>query len=144
VLLHDIKQDSACSALAEAYHFLYDDMEDLPPASPALSLYCHPSRVKQLEQQPDALDQAGMLNQYTLAKGETLKILESKENTPAWVASSQRYLEQSMGEMLKGDPDSYTSKPSPTRQGVEEALSFLSKVLESHASPGNDVKEGPQ
>lgn len=144
VLLHEVKEDTECYALAKAYRFLYDEVENLPPPSPALALYCHPSHVKQIEQLPNAIDQARMLHQYTLAKGETLKILESKENTPTWVASSQRYLEQSLAEMLKGDASSSAFVPSSTQQGVEEALSFLSDVLERHASSGSDVKEDPR
>jgi hypothetical protein len=140
VLLQEVKEDSQCQTLAETYSFLYDGTRDTPPSSPALALYCHPSRVKQVVQQPDDIDQQSILNQFTLAKGETLKIMESKGNTPSWVASSQRYLEQSVAQLLKSEPTSSSSKPSATREGVEEALSFLSDTLERYASSSGDFE----
>ncbi len=140
VLLQEVRGDPGCQTLAEVYSFLYDEMRDTPPSSPALALYCHPSRVKQIAQQPGDINQESILNQYTLAKGETLKIMEAKENTPSWVASSQRYLERSVAELIETEPTSSSSVPSATRQGVEEALSFLSDTLVRHAPAASDVK----
>ncbi len=140
VLLQEVRGDPGCQTLAEVYSFLNDEMRDMPPSSSALALYCHPSRVKQIAQQPGDINQESILNQYTLAKGETLKIMESKENTPSWVASSQRYLEQSVAELIETEPTSSSSEPSATRQGVEEALSFLSDTLVRHAPAESDVK----
>lgn len=140
VLLQEVKEDAQFQTLAEAYSFLYDGTRDTPPSSPALALYCHPSQVKQIVQQPDDMDQQSILTQFTLAKGETLKIMESKGNTPPWVASSQRYLEQSVAQILKAEPPSPSSKSSATREGVEEALSFLSDTLERHASSSGELE----
>ena len=140
VLLQKVKEDTRCRDLAKAYNFLYGETRGTPPSSPALELYCHPSQVKQIAQQSDDVDQQSILNQFTLAKGETLKILESKGNAPSWVASSQRYLEQLVAQLLKAEPPSSASEPNATRKGVEEALRFLSDTLERHASSSGDLE----
>jgi hypothetical protein len=140
ILLHEVKRDVLFNTVAQAYSLIFDDMRDKVPSSPALAFYCHPGQVKQIAPQPGDVDQESLLNQYTLAKGETLQILESKETTPSWIASSQRYLEQSVADLVSTEPLASSSTLSPMQHGVGEALSFLSDSIMRHASSANDLK----
>lgn len=142
ILLHETVVDPDDLALTQTYLFLCNEAQDALPSSPAIALYCHPNRIKKTAQPEDEINQTQMLNQYTLAKGETLKIMQSKENTPTWIASSQRYLEQSVADIMNANTNSSVS--SATQEGTKEALSFLSDILERHASSGSSLKEGSQ
>jgi hypothetical protein len=131
VVLHEIREDPSSLTLVRTYRFLCNEEQDALPSSPAIALYCHPSRVKQTADPANEIDQKNLMTSYTLAKGKTLKHIQSKDNTPAWIASSQRYLEQSVADLLNAEADSST--PSAVQEGTKEALSFLSELLERHA-----------
>jgi hypothetical protein len=131
VLLHEIMEDPSSLTLVRTYRFLCNEEQDALPSSPAIALYCHPSRIQQTTNPTDEIDQESLMTRYTLAKGKTLKHIQSKNNTPAWIASSQRYLEQSVADLLNAEAD--PSTPSAAQEGTKEALSFLSELLERHA-----------
>lgn len=103
VLHHEMRMDHNCTAMAEAYAFLFGHEAVPPPVSPALFLYCHPSR---LEQQPAAaleLEQGvvrgipkGVMPEPEpdIAMDALSSLYESGENVPAWIAATERYVEQ--------------------------------------------------
>jgi hypothetical protein len=132
ILLHELHGDGNAESLAQAYRFLYNGGEGVPIASPTVTLYCHPNRLRQFaERQPEAA-QMDALNQYTLTTGDTLKVLESVEPTPSWVASSQRFLEQSTAIMLQETP--VVSSGAAVHQGAQEAMEYLSGLVGRHVS----------
>jgi hypothetical protein len=145
VLIHETIVDSNLIDVGEAYRFLYNAEQDTLPSSAAVGLYSHPARVRQLSPDIAQTEQAQELSDYTLAKGQTLQILEAHMNTPVWVASSQRYLEQSAAEVLSAGQSS--AAQSPTQAGEEEALKLLADVLERHATsslvPNTDAEPAP-
>jgi hypothetical protein len=136
VFLHDIVQDIDGEALAKAYRFLYSEVQTDPPCSPAVSLYSNPRRLSESKSEINDADARQALKTYTLAKGATQKILDSKENTPSWIAASQRYLEQLMAE---AELDRQDSDSSPSRRGTEEALKMISELIERHISTTEPV-----
>ncbi len=142
VFLHEIKTDPTASVLAKTYRFLTDESCELVQASQAISLYCHPSRLKKFVPRLPISDQRILLDRYTLAKGATLEALQSPDNPPTWIASSQRYLEQSTAEMLKASKD--FSIQDAVQQGVARALRFLSTTLEQHAAQQEVEIQRPQ
>jgi hypothetical protein len=115
ILLHDMRAPGAREALSETYRFLYAGGET--PASPAISLFCHPHRITGA-----GADEASnrLLEEYTLA-GRLGEQLAGDKRT--WLAASQRKLEATAGELAsaaEADPDS--SGRLRARRLVLEAL----------------------
>ena len=131
VLIQQDRPDIVPGLHGETYGFLCNPDADTPPASDGLLLYCHPWKIKQVADEADEGIQADWLNQYTLAKAEIIEVLQTDQNTPNWVAASQRYLENCTAEILNESQDWHAA--SATRQGEEEALRILSDVLTRHA-----------
>ncbi|MGH8653855.1 MAG: hypothetical protein ACREYE_17545 [Gammaproteobacteria bacterium] len=122
VLMHDMAHPDSCRALGAAYRFLYT-AEQPAPASPAISLHCHPFREAGVA--PD--DQSDrLLDQFTLAGklGDRLK----NSSQPVWLAASQRILEATAGDLaaaVEADPDS----------GRKRARDFVLDALTEYANP---------
>ncbi len=143
LLLHDFAEDSSCGGLGAAFRFLFN-RTGIAPATPAISLYCHPDYVR-----PEVSDSygiepaAGKLGQLTLAQNEACrKLLQSKDATPGWLAKSQRVLEKSAAELERTEP--FEDTPSATRAGSERALSFVADVLSRFAtSPPSEPSDQP-
>lgn len=158
--------------LEAAYRFLYVSGRDAP-RSAALSTYCHPGLLSEsphweelAESSASSVRQA--VEDLTLATGPTLSILEDDSPTPAWLASSQRYLEQRAAELIgPADPLLLVSEKMPvasaatwfsdyspdgeyeqpedvsvvkraTRKGAADALQFISGLIEEHETSGGD------
>ena len=101
-ILHDMHDPDCRRALGAAYRFLFMPPQP-PPASPAISLYCHPLWLTGAKIDEDSNHQ---LQQYTL-DGKLGGRLAST-SPPAWLASSQRKLEISAEELAQAeeeDPD---------------------------------------
>jgi hypothetical protein len=143
LLLHDFADDQNCDALAAAFRFLFNN-SGVAPASPAISLYCHPDTVR-----PEVSDSygieptAGKLGQLTLAHNdECRQLLQTKDKTPGWLAKSQRVLERSVAELDRTAP--FEETRSATRAGSERALSFVADVLARYATAQpSDPSEQP-
>lgn len=125
VLLHDMAHPDGSRGLEAAYRFLY--MHGQPaPSSPAISLYCHPVRHTS---RPHDEQSAHLLNEYTLSGRLGDRLRSSK--TPAWLASSQRVLEASAGELaaaMEADPSSGRKR---ARSLVLDALAEYAQSPES-------------
>jgi tetratricopeptide (TPR) repeat protein len=79
---------------------------------------------------------SGLLKQYTLAHGITFAMLRGTGNTPAWIAASQRFLEQMTAHYLVPEPT--TDDQRTMQKEAEEALSYLSGLVSRHARPLKD------
>ena len=98
VLYHELPFDRDLAVLGEAYRFLFAREPQPPPASGAVFMYCQPYRVPGAAPRglpPDELEASN-------AARDTLgAVYEQEENVPAWLAASQRYIEQSKLEFGK-------------------------------------------
>lgn len=129
VLLHDMDQDGDGKPLEDCYRFLYAPEAGAAPRSAAVSLHCHPLQLAR--QQSDPVAQR-ILDEFTLS--ETMsEMLRGPQNTPGWIAGSQRSLEQAaagLSRELTSDVD------KAIRSGTESALRFTSQLLAKAASLG--------
>jgi hypothetical protein len=133
LLLHDFADDQNCDALGAAFRFLFSG-SGAAPASPAISLYCHPDTVQREVSGSYGIEPADdKLGYLTLAHSdECRRLLQTKAETPGWLAKSQRVLEQSAAELNRSEPPE--DNPSATRAGSERALSFVADTLARYAT----------
>jgi hypothetical protein len=126
VLFHDLARPAGRQVLAEAYRFLFGLSDAPPPASDALALSWHPTWGARGQASPAA---AARVAEVTLA-GHLRETFESPENTPAWIAASQRALERAASR-LRFEPRSPAEAAS--QQGARRALDFTASVIARHA-----------
>lgn len=131
VLLHDMSGPDSEQALGDAFRFLYAPPKP-PPASPTVSLYCHPLWLT--GEQADA-DSRQLLQQYTLDGwlGDRL----ANVSPPAWLASSQKKLEVMAEDFAAGedaDPDN----------GKKRARELVLKALADCAESRNSANAGEE
>lgn len=121
---HEVRLDPSCDAVAAAYRFLCGLDHQSPPASPALFLYCHPSRLAPslltgLEGLAQATPQPKGLSVYSSAPE---LLIGNEDGPPTWVASAERYIEQRTREMEQ-------MKQATTQPQSQEEIAELEKVL---------------
>jgi hypothetical protein len=134
-LLHDMVQPGAGEGLGQAYRFLYVRGWQPPPNSSSISLYCHPYR--EMERVQADLASESLLNEYTLA-GRLGDLFRSPD-TPAWISTSQRVLEQNVSR-LAADPVS--DQEVAESAGQKNALRFVADVLAKHARVAENAEGG--
>ncbi|QPK65362.1 hypothetical protein IVG45_10715 [Methylomonas sp. LL1] len=122
VLLHDMDQDRGSKPLANCYRFLFASKPGRPPQSAAVALSCHPLQL--VGEKSESGDQS-ILEELTMAT-KLSEILRGSENTPAWIAGSQRSLEQAAAALI------HRTKVSEGLRGLQETLG---KTLEGGDSP---------
>jgi hypothetical protein len=131
VYLHDLADDPDCVALAGTVDFLAADLrQELPEASPGIALVVSPDRIGlDAETVLDAagVDQAASVSPHS----NTRELIQSSENTPLWVAATQRFLEQTQAQIL-GEPRD-TPEQRAAVAGLEEAVTRISTMLDEHA-----------
>jgi len=145
VLLYDPYADATRGLeLGHAYPWLFLRGAGVP-RTPALTLYCHPGAPMVAVQPahtraPMRTDPANLIEAwaqtYTLAKGRTLGMIEDEHGAPAWVTADQRSLERAAAlliEPISGNQRASVSQQA-ARRGVEDALQFVSDVIERYAS----------
>jgi hypothetical protein len=110
------------------------------PDTPQLSLYCHPDRI--LRTARDA--QQSITSVLPVIGEEVQRIREAMEMpqaTPAWLAVSQRHLEDASSKCLATEPSS--ERASAARDGVGEAVAFaLRAIAESSGSISQQFNTG--
>lgn len=97
VLHHEMRLDGEQNALADAYRLLLAPGRSLPPASPALILYCHPERIAAPTTGAGAA--AAVLPEAEPAPDDDPNsafeaVYSPDDEVPGWVASAMRYLDQ--------------------------------------------------
>jgi hypothetical protein len=83
---HDVRLDPNGDALAGAYRLLYNRTAQPPPVTNALFIYCQPFRVQ--------VGAAETTRSGRPPSPDLDHVYDSSENVPAWVAASERYLEE--------------------------------------------------
>jgi hypothetical protein len=121
VLLHDM-ESAAQSDLGSAYRFLYTQDSMPPVLSRGITLYCHPNQALSSDSQDEASNQ--ILRDYTLL-GKVRAVKQS-----AWVATSQRILEQA-AERVSAASEKSTAE---VRAGADNALRWVSELIAKHAA----------
>ena len=128
IVHHELNMDPQMDALASTYKFLYSSTPQPPPATPALFVYCQPFRVLSTESSTAG---SVMPNLITRPLQELDAIYHSTENVPAWVAATERYVEECEVRIQKLQTTAGTSMSSiePIRQRTAETLeSTLQKI----------------
>jgi hypothetical protein len=115
------------SDLGDAYRFLYTRNIQPPIVSSGISLYCHPYRAISGVSEPDDASRE-VLGSYTL----TGKLTDTKQR--AWVASTQRVLEQAASRA--NTVQEVTTQE--TRIGTDTALRWVADLVAKHAAADAD------
>jgi hypothetical protein len=122
--------------LAAAYRFLYARTPEPAPATPTLTLACHPSYLQAAPgvARPPARE-VGLAGEIestvqdcTLDQGVLQLEPHGPTEPPAWLASSQRLLERWTSTLLGTDVDPADSRARAT--GATSALSFIASTIE--------------
>ncbi len=131
VLHHEMRLDGEQSALADAYRLLLAPGRSLPPASPALILYCHPERVA--APSPGAGAAAAALPEAPPAPDDDPNsafeaVYAPEDAVPGWVASAMRYLDQRTFEAAQQTDADRGQAVSTTRAAGLEQSATLRKL----------------
>jgi hypothetical protein len=116
-ILHDYRLDEEFSGLGAIYRVLYAAADAEPPRSPAVSFYCT----------PETLGKGGATRSAAVSRVAP----EVSKEDGVWMASGRRWIERTasqLGGAEEGDSESQTA----TTEGIEDALKFVSDVLERH------------
>jgi hypothetical protein len=132
-LLHEIAHDNDLTGLEQAYRYLYSNEPSTPPASGAVSLYCHPQQVETSTPVLESLFELRAPKAASKGLGPVghINMSERETSRSAWVTSSTIGLEQVAAELVETAPTSEWQ--SATDAGVKEALNFVSDIVRRHA-----------
>jgi hypothetical protein len=151
VFLHEMALDEFGTFLLSTYDFLLRREDDgfyapnAPPLSPAISLSVLPRRLE--DAAPKIPAAAQPILDCTHSMEQVLIELDSVQEVPTWIASSQRYLEQSVAQLLeyktpRSEPASErvaSDSEGTVRQATTDALRFVADVLERHSKVALDA-----
>ena len=133
----DLGRDVDASDVRGAYAFLCRPDPALPPRHPGSLLACEPHRVRgagAVHGGPHTVVEASAAARPA---GAIAAIIHDEE-TPAWVAAAQRFIEQRHLELARLRRDAPISSATPESrhavEGVEEAIADLSAVIEQWAA----------
>lgn len=132
LLVHDMNVAHSTDALGAAYRFLFSSGQ-LPPASPAVALYCHP--ILMAEQGIDE-ESNRQLVEFTLdgRLGEGLH----HNSLPGWVLSSQRKLEVTAGSLADAQEHDQDSGRVRARKLVLEAVTDYAMATTQDPAAGGE------
>lgn len=143
VLHHDFKTDRLGRALVDAYRFLFSPEPESPPVSPSVFMYCQPHRVAGAAEQQELIEEIfppgpSPEGSEIMAFGASL---EEDEEVPAWVAASQRFIEQATMQLSRNVRSSQTRGGSTSRL-LEEERDNLRQLQEIVARVARETKSG--
>jgi hypothetical protein len=127
-VLHDPEADVGHTALGETYRFIIGDPSIKASASSSVCVYCHPSRAVQMRPEPDYLP-GELLQQYALLKHLVTSTFAREGKLPAWVATTQRVVEQAISRTADSPAD------DPSVQGLTAALKYVQKMISERGDP---------
>src|SRR5262249_60229035 len=104
--------------------FMVGDSSVRATTSPAVSVYCHPARAATVAAQPTSTA-ADLTQQYLKVKEMIQAAIARGGPTPAWVASTQRIVEQAMSRVVtqQGADDAAVTR------GLVAALKAVEQIL---------------
>jgi hypothetical protein len=124
-LLHDYALDSKFLDLFATYRAVYPTALAEPARSRAISLYSPPSLLGAVGEAVSAADLAMSKGMMSRGGGPAI----TKEDG-VWVASGLRWIERTASQL--GETAEEGETQTPTTEGIEDALKFVSGVLERH------------
>ncbi|MGH8903428.1 MAG: hypothetical protein ACRDYA_17590 [Egibacteraceae bacterium] len=135
VLYHDLAADRDAEALMSSYVFLYADHPAPPPRSTSVFLYCQPFQVSTEPRKRDLLTAKALLGPPSGAapSSRVRDLLAAETSTPAWIAASQRYVEQCEVRLQQWAAPGAVAPPEPTVAGVEKALELIQEIVHEYA-----------
>jgi hypothetical protein len=146
--VHEFDLDSGEKAAGSFYKMLkvkqgsaeaQKERESFIPHSPTLSFYCHPDRI--LDDVASVKQSLGDLVPSAYAAVDRIReVMEEPAPTPAWLAVTQRYIENAAADWAPAKSE--TGGDLAAREGVWEALEFaLRAIAENSGSPQGPAKE---
>jgi len=133
VMLHDRRFGNGMFDLTDGYAFLSSVEKVPPPAAASVMLYAQPRQVSETSYGDDRLQ----LGVGELASSEAVKRQFARDDTPGWLSSAQRYIEDSEAEIYRFRESSKEQPPTKSQvayfDGVESALRKLRSVIDRHA-----------
>jgi hypothetical protein len=123
ILVHELARDPSARQLERAYAFLASTRPDRPPATGAIALTTHPQTLA---------GEHGTANTVNIVPGDNARrLLEAPGVTPSWLASGQRFLEQTSARVLEERAD--TPEQQAVQEGTQRAVEVLSSLMDKHA-----------
>jgi hypothetical protein len=132
LLVHDMNVAHSADALGAAYRFLFSSNR-LPPASPAVALYCHP--ILTAEQGIDE-ESNKQLTEFTLDGRLHAELHDN--SLPGWVLSSQRKLEVTAGLLADAQAQDQDSGRVRARKLVLDAVTDYVRATAQDAAAGEE------
>jgi hypothetical protein len=138
---HELRLDPNGEAIAEAYNFLFGVAAGMPPATPALLLYCHPARVaRPMESVNESFamqsPQPPGLSIYASAPE---LLTASDEGPPTWVAAAERYIEQRARDVEQLKQASEQPQRQEEIEEIEKVLKQIRDIVADTASSGSSA-----
>lgn len=118
-LLHECWLDHEFKDLGATYKALYVGDNAEPPHSSAVSMYCTPAAFGR-----------GSVTRSAAAEATWRGTPEVKKDEGVWVASGLRWIERTASQI--GEVADRPERQTATTEGIEDALKFVSDVLERH------------
>ncbi len=133
VVLHDPALDPGYEAMAGCYAFLADPAPGRAPVSPGLQLYAQPRQVADESTSLPPTDRGSA----DLSPSAAVQAHFDRDETPAWLAAAQRYLEQQEAQVMRFESESRSRTPTAAEvahfDGVAAAVRKARGVIDKHA-----------
>ena len=139
LLLTDLEADPQCHDVRAGYRFLYAPRPSDPPRLEHALLATEPHRVRGFPEHAGGLTHVVQAPPSERPQQAVREVLSS-ENTPAWVAGVQRFIEQQQVEIARLERDAPIGSRQPEAeyrtQGIRDALAVLQEALEAELRDG--------
>jgi hypothetical protein len=122
ILVHELARDRSARQLERAYAFLASTRPARPPATGAIALTTHPQTLA---------GDMGTMAMNVVPGDNTRRLLESPGVTPSWLASGQRFLEQTSARILEDSAE--TPEQQAVQEGTQRAVEVLANLMDKHA-----------
>jgi hypothetical protein len=147
VLFHDLSRDPQGTELEQVYRFLFSPPPQSPGAWSSLFLYCQPYQVGQAETRASSrgTGSQGAPPVVPEPADAALELFTQAQNVPAWLAATQRYVEQwqwKLQYLLGGQSE--PSGPGPRQEEIDGVRRALSQIQGLVAQVLREGKGGAQ
>lgn len=148
VLLHEMHLDLSLNGLAEAYAVLFAEAASSPPASEAILLYCHPSRIRPPASEGSVTATYEPVELMTVEADDTNRFVDElyapEDETPGWVSAAMRYIDQRTLEAAQQEvrPGQAISTSRMTSFDQSETLRKIQHIVEDEARTEQSVRKG--
>jgi hypothetical protein len=139
LLHHEFEHDPDAEEIRAAYGFLYGPVPGDPPDLSSSFLYCEPHRVR--ASQPREVEGlfAPLVRSAVMLPPQPVTDVLLADNTPTWVAATQRFIEQRLFELADRQrgvsSEDGIEALKLERQGLEAAIAHIQKAVASNLDP---------